>query len=110
MHFVARVALRPLPKEKAGNKFLVVVMNRYSKLLRENSTKETTATDVERCFAEDKAMLNGISDRLLTENGPQFVGNVLNAIRGVGYKIYNDNGLLPPSQWQAQRHNPMIIS
>lgn len=80
MTFVTMDILEPLPKTKSGIKFIIVMMDHYSKLARGIWTRKTTTTDAARIFVEVLVMPYGIPDRLLTGRGQQFLGKVFNAV------------------------------
>lgn len=65
--------LRPLPKTKINNDYIVVMTDCYSKSTKMTPTRATTATNVAQGFNNDWAIPYGIPEQLLTDNGPQFV-------------------------------------
>ena len=64
--------LGPLKETKAGNVFLLIIVDRFSKLVRAVPLAGITATDVSSAFCRDWISVYGPPDAVLTDNGPQF--------------------------------------
>jgi len=64
--------LGPLTETKAGNFFLLIIFDRFSKLVRAVPPAGVTATDVSSAFCRDWISVYGPPDTVLTDNGPQF--------------------------------------
>jgi Integrase zinc binding domain len=74
MEFVAMDILGPLTTTPRGNRFLLVVTDRFTKLTRAYPLASTTADVVARTFFEGWVAAGyGIPHVLLTDNGTQFV-------------------------------------
>lgn len=63
--------LGPLPKIKSGNDFIVLKMNRYSKLKKALQTAQRTLTAVARILADLYTSNLGIQSSILTDDSPQ---------------------------------------
>lgn len=70
--------LVPLLNKKIGNRFIVILTDRYSKLTRAIPTKSITAAHVGNILLEVWIIPNGILERILTDNGPHFVEKCFN--------------------------------
>jgi Integrase core domain len=89
--------LGPLPKSKHGNRFLLVITDRYSKMTQTVPLTAITALSVARAFCEQWVYVYGAPVTLLTENGPQFTAKVFQAVCAeLGVKKVYD-GLSPPN-------------
>jgi len=64
--------LGPLTETKTGNVFLMIIVDRFSKLVRAVPLAGITATDVSSAFCRDWISVYGPPDTVLTDNGPQF--------------------------------------
>jgi len=64
--------LGPLTETKTGNVFLLIIVDRFSKLVRAVPLAGITATDVSSAFCRDWIFVYGPPDTVLTDNGPQF--------------------------------------
>jgi Integrase zinc binding domain len=69
---VALDILGPLPRTKHGNRFLLVIADRYTKVTRTVPLRTITALSVARAFVDQWVYVYGPPMSLLTENGPQF--------------------------------------
>ena len=59
-------------REQTGNVFLLIIVDRFSKLVRAVPLAGITATDVSSAFCRDWISVYGPPDTVLTNNGPQF--------------------------------------
>ena len=74
MEFIAMDILGPLTLTDQGNRFLLVVTDRFSKLTRAYPLATTTAEVVAKTFFDGWVAAGyGIPQVLLTDNGTQFV-------------------------------------
>jgi len=64
--------LNPRTETKAGKVFLLIIVDRISKLVRAVPPAGITATDVSLAFCRDSISVYGPPDTVLTDNGPQF--------------------------------------
>jgi hypothetical protein len=63
--------LGPLPKTRHGNRFLLVIADRYSKLTGTIPLRVTTALAVAQAFCDHWVFVYGPPVSLLTDNAPQ---------------------------------------
>jgi len=64
--------LGPLTETKTGNIFLLIIVDRFSKLVRAIPLAGITAADISSAFCRDWVAVYGPPDTVLTDNGPQF--------------------------------------
>ena len=64
--------LGTLTETKAGKVLLLIIFDRFSKLIRAEPQAGVTATDVSSAFFRDWISVYGPPDTVLTDNGPQF--------------------------------------
>jgi len=62
----------PLPTSKRGQKHVLVICDRFTKLTRAIPLREATALTVASAFIDTWVAAYGIPDSVLTDNGPQF--------------------------------------
>jgi len=75
--------LGPLPETKTGNVFLLIVVDRFSKLLRAVPLAGIIATDVSSAFFRDWISVYGPPDTVRTDNGPQFASLLFQGVRNL---------------------------
>jgi transposase InsO family protein len=69
---VAMDILGPLPRTKHGNRFLLVITDRFSKVTKTVPLRTVTALSVAQAFCDHSAYAYGPPISLLIDNGPQF--------------------------------------
>lgn len=75
--FLAVDILDAFPRTNIGNKFIAISINRYSKPTRAISTTKTTASNFVKTLFENWINPYSIPLFSLTDNGPQFVGKLI---------------------------------
>lgn len=70
----------PLPKTKAGNQFIFVLTNRFSKLKKECPRTKKTAATVAAIFINDWVVILKIPSKFLTDDRPQFTSECFHVI------------------------------
>jgi transposase InsO family protein len=77
---VAMDILGPLPRTKHGNRFLLVISDRFSKVTNTVPLRTVTALSVVRAFCDHWVYSYGPPLSLLTYNGPQFTAKFFLAV------------------------------
>ena len=72
LEYVSMDILGPLPKTDHGNRFLLVITDRFSKLTRTVPLRTITAMVVAKAFCESWVFSYGAPRYVLTDNGTQF--------------------------------------
>lgn len=102
--------LGPLPKTMEGNRFMVVIKDRYNKITKEFPTTKTYAITVARIFLKLWVANYGIRFRLLTDNGPQFASKFFVAVCST---LWVNNSTVteyhPQTNGKAERFNATLI-
>jgi transposase InsO family protein len=80
LEFVTMDILGPLPKTEHGNRFLLVISDRFSKLTRKVPLRTITAPVVAKAFGDTWVFFYRPPRYLLTENGTQFNAKFLIAV------------------------------
>ena len=107
---VAMDILGPLPKSEAGNRFVLVITDRYSKMARAIPMQDTTTKDVAQVFVEHWVYPYGIPNKLLTDNGPQFESKLFAAIcQFLGVKHSTTTAYHPQTNGQTERYNRTLV-
>ena len=65
----------PLPATKAGNRFILVITDRFSKLTKCVALRRITAISVASANIDAWVTCYGPPDRILSDQGPQFMSN-----------------------------------
>jgi hypothetical protein len=108
---VAMDILGPLPRTKHGNRFLLVIADRYSKVTKTIPLRTVTALSVSRASCDHWAYVYGPHVSLLTDNGPQFTAKFFQAVRAelgsqkVLTTAYNNH-----TKRQVERYNRTILA
>jgi hypothetical protein len=72
LSFVAMDILGPLPKTKQGNRFVLVMCDRFSKLVQTVALPSQTKEVTSRVLVERWVAVYGIPEVILTDNGSNF--------------------------------------
>lgn len=79
-NFVAMDLLGPFQKTASGHGHILVITDRFSKMIRAVSMKSTTPVAVARTFLGNQVYPYGALVSVLTESGPQFVAKFSEAV------------------------------
>jgi Integrase core domain/Integrase zinc binding domain/RNase H-like domain found in reverse transcriptase len=104
MEFVAMDILGPLPVTEKGNRFLLVITDRFSKLTRAFPLGNTAAGSVARTFFDGwVASGYGVPSILLTDNGSQFVAKFFQSFcKTLGVKQVFTSAYRPSTNGQTE--------
>ena len=103
--------LGPLPKTQHGNRFLLVITDRFSKLTRTVPLRSTSAYAVSRAFCDHWAFVYGPPRIVLTDNGPQFAAKFFLAVcRELGIDKVFSSAYHPQTNGQVERFNRTIVN
>ena len=111
MEFVAMDILGPLTTTDRGNRFLLVITDRYSKLTRAFPLSTTMADVVAHVFFDGwVASGYGIPSILLTDNGPQFCAKFFQTFcKILGVKQVFTSAYRPSTNGQTERFNRKVV-
>jgi transposase InsO family protein len=111
LEFVAMDILGPLPETKRGNRYLLVIVDRFTKLTRTVPLSTTVASEVARVFVEQWYCVYGPPVVLLTDNGTQFVAKFFQAVcKLLGVKQVFTTAYHPQTNGQCERFNRTVLS
>jgi Integrase zinc binding domain/Integrase core domain len=109
LDYVSMDILGPLPKTKHGNLFLLVITDRFSKLMRTVPLWTITALSVAKAFCEAWLFSYGPPRYLLTDNGAQFAPKFFLAVcRELGIAKVFTTAYHPQTNGQVERFNRTI--
>jgi transposase InsO family protein len=110
LEYVSMVILCPLPKTQHGNRFLLVITDRFSKLTRTVPLRTISALAVAKAFCEAWIFAYGPPCYLLTENGAQFAAKFFLAVcRELGIAKVFTTAYYPQTNGQVERFNRTIL-
>jgi Integrase zinc binding domain/RNase H-like domain found in reverse transcriptase len=110
LEFVAMDILGPLPKPEHGNRFLLVISYRFSKLTRTVPLRTITALGAAKDFCDAWVFSYGPQRYLLTDKGTQFNAKVfLSVCRELGIAKIFTTAYHPQTYGQVERFNRTII-
>ena len=111
LEYVAIDILGPLLTSRRKNRYLLVIVDRFSKLVRTVPMRNETAATVARAFVTHWVFAYGPPLDLLSDNGPQFASRLfqetctLLGIKNVFTTTYH-----PQCNGQAERFNRTILA
>ena len=109
--YVSIDILGPLPKTNHGNRFLLVMTDRFSKLTRTVPLRSTSAYAVAKAFCDHWVFTYGPPCHVLTDNGPQFASKFfLATCRELGIEKVFSSAYHPQTNGQVERFNRTILN
>ena len=103
--------LGPLPKTKAGKRFLLVITDRFTKLTQVVALRMITAYTVAVAFYDAWVFKDGVPRTLLSDNGPQFNTKFFHSTcRVLGIPNLYTAVYHPQTNGQVERYNRTIAS
>jgi len=95
-----------IPANKAGNRFILVITDRFSKLTRVVAFRRITAISVASATIDAWVACYGPPDRILSDQGPQFMSNFFIAVMKVqGTETVRTTAYHPQTNSQVNRYN-----
>ena len=111
LEFVAIDLLGELIKTPRGNRFLLVISDRFSKLVRTVPMKTITAEAVAKAFVTHWVMAYGPPVWLLSDNGKQFTSRFFQHVcRILGVENLFTTTYHPQTNGQVERYNRTLLS
>jgi Integrase core domain len=111
LEFVAIDILDPLPKTAHGNRFMLVISDRFSKLTRTITMRTTTALAVAKAFCTHWVFYYGPPRYLISDNGLQFTFKFfLEVCRELGIAKVFTTAYHPQTNGQVGRFNRTILN
>ena len=111
LEFVAIDILGELITTKWGNHDILVISDRYSKLVRTVPLKNITAAHIAQAFVHNWVFLHGPPVRLLSDNGTQFTARFFqNICRILGIRNVFTTTYHPQANGQVERFNRTLTS
>ena len=111
LDFVALDLLGPLIKTTTGYTDILVITDRFSKMARVVPLKSTKAPYVADAFIEHWVIPYGLPRKLLSDNGPQFVGKFFQAMCTLlGTKHLPTTAYHPQTNGQTERYNQTLVN
>jgi transposase InsO family protein len=111
LEYVSIDILGPLPKTDHGNRFLLVLTDRFSKLTRTVPLRTTSAFVVAKAFCDHWVFVYGPPRYVLTDNGPQFTAKFFLAVcRELGIDKVFTTAYHPQTNGQVERFNRTIVN
>ena len=111
LEFVSIDLLGELIRTKRGNWYLLVIVDRFSKLVRTVPMKRITAIEVAKAFVNRWVFVYGQPLTMLSDNGPQFAARLfIDICRILGVKNVFTTTYHPQCNGQVERFNRTIIN
>jgi transposase InsO family protein len=111
LEYVAMDILGPLPKTEHGNRFLLVISDRFSKLTRTVPLRTISALVVAKAFCDHWVFAYGPPTYLLTDQGTQFNAKFFLAVcRELGITKVFTSAYHPQTNGQVERYNRTILN
>lgn len=111
LEYVAMDILGPLPRTKAGKRFILVITDRFTKLTKTEALRTITALSVAKAFCRTWVYNFGTPKIVLTDNGSQFASRFfLQVCKILGiHKVFTTE-YHPQTNGQAERFNRTILA
>jgi len=101
----------PIPATKAGHRFVFFITDRFSKLTKCVALRRITAISVAPAIIDAWVACYGPRDRILSNQGPQFISNLSIAVRKVlGTETVRSTTHHPQTSGQVERDNRTIAT
>ena len=111
LEFVSIDILGELIATKRGHRFILVITDRFSKLVRTVPLKKITAVAVAQAFVTHWVFVYGPPARLLSDNGKQFSARFFqNVLRILETKNLYTTTYNPQANGQVERFNKTIVA
>ena len=111
LEFVSSDLLGELIRTRRGNRFVLVIVDRFSKLLRTVPMKRITAIEVAKAFVHHWVFVYGQPLSLFSDNGPQLAASLfIDVCRILGVKNVFTKTYHPQCNGQEERFNRTIIN
>jgi len=96
----------PIPAFKKGNGFILVITDRFAKLTKCVALRRITAMSVASAIIDAWVSAYGPPDRILSDQGPQFMSNVFIAVmKMLGIETVRTTAYHPQTNGQVERYN-----
>jgi len=96
----------PIPATRAGNRFILVITDCFAKLTKCVALRRITAISVASAIFDAWVACHGPSDRILSDQGPQFMSNFLISVMKVlGTEAVRTTAYHPQNNGQVERYN-----
>jgi Chromo (CHRromatin Organisation MOdifier) domain/Integrase core domain/Integrase zinc binding domain len=111
LEYVSMEIVGPLPKTVHGNRFLLVITDRFSKLTRTVPLRTITALSVAKAFCDAWVFSYGPPRYLLTDNGAKSAAKFFLAVcRELGIAKVFTTAYHPQTNGQVERFNRTIVN
>ncbi|CDF40678.1 unnamed protein product [Chondrus crispus] len=111
LEFVAIDILGELMTTSRGNWYILVISDRYSKLVRTVPLKKISAAHIAQAFVHNWVFIYGPPVKLLSDNGTQFTAKYFqNICRILGIRNVFTTKYHPQANGQVERFNRTILS
>jgi len=96
----------PIPASKRGNRFILVITDRFAKLTKCVALRRITAMSVASAIIDAWVSAYGPPDRILSDQGPQFMSNFFIAVmKMLGIETVRTTAYHPQTNGQVERYN-----
>ena len=107
---IAMDILGPLPETARGNKYVLVVIDYFTKWTEAFALPNHTAITIANCLAEGWFAIHGPPQALVSDGAPEFVGSILDSLASVyDYDRRKTLPYRPQSNGLVERMNRTIV-
>jgi len=101
----------PIPASKKGNRFILVITDRFAKLTKCVALRRITTMSVASAIIDAWVSAYGPPDRILSDQGPQFMSNFFIAVmKMIGIETVRTTANHPQTNEQAEQYNRTMSS
>lgn len=101
--------LGPLPRTRAGHRFILVIADRFTKLTQVVPLRRSTGLDVAKAFASHWVIKYGAPKEVLSDNGPQFASKLYQNTCLVMGRKHLHFGVPPPNERPSRALQPIDL-
>jgi len=105
IHYTVDI-FEPIPATKAGNRFMLVITDRFFKLTKCVALRRITVLSVASAIIDAWVACYGSPDRILSDQGPRFMSSFFIAVmRVLGTETVRTTAYHPQTNGQVERYN-----
>jgi len=96
----------PIPASKKGNRFILVITDRFAKLTKGVALRRITAMSVASAIIDAWVSAYGPPDRIISDRGPQVMSNFFIAVvKMLGIETVRTTAYHPQTNGEVERYN-----
>jgi transposase InsO family protein len=100
----------PVPTSEAGNKYIIVLTDLFSKFVVTKVVPDNTSTTAAKFLLYDVFMIYGVPFEIITDNGRHFTSSLYESlVKLTGCSYVKTTPYNPQANGQCERHNATLV-